>query len=68
MHDLYTHTGEDALRRAVAALPAVIDVDAPRAALPYSHMVEAGPIRELVEKLTPRNATKIRTQLLDRLN
>ena len=60
-HRLYSHVDEDALRRAVYALPSFID----NVEVTEARMVEAGPIRKLVERLPNTKAVKpIKQELL----
>lgn len=60
VHALYTHTDEDALRRAVATLPAVIG-NTP--ALPPAKLIDAAPIRALANKLTGKNWQTVKKEL-----
>lgn len=60
VHALYTHTDEDALRRAVATLPAVIG-DSP-ALLPAKTRDEQ--LREIIEGMTPKTLKKDKARLL----
>jgi len=62
VHALYTHTDEDALRQAVATLPAVIRDTLPAAAT--SHLVDAVPIHATLESMTARNWKAKRDELL----
>lgn len=67
IHRLYTHTGDDALRKAVAALPAVIgENSAP--ALPLAKMIDVAPVRTLAESMTARNWKSKRDEILAKLN
>lgn len=64
VHQLYTHADEDALRRAVSALPAVL-TDKPAAALPPAkEAFDPERVRALAEKLTGRNWRTVKEQFL----
>ena len=63
VHALYTHTDEDALRRAVATLPAVLG-DKPAPALPPAKLIDALPIRTLADKLNVKNWQTVKKELL----
>jgi len=59
----YTHVSELAAAHAVNALPAVMG-DTPAPALPPAKLIDAAPVRALAEKLTPRNAARVKAELL----
>ena len=64
VHALYTHTNEDALRRAVATLPAVIG-DTPAPVLPPPvQTVNAAPIRAALDKMNAKNWPTVKKELL----
>ena len=65
VHALYTHTDEDAMRRAVGFLPAVMggDIPAPTPALPPA-MIAAAPGRALVDELNGKNWRTVKKNLL----
>jgi len=63
VHALYTHTDEDALRRAVATLPAVIG-DTVALALPPAKMIDAVPICATLEKMNGKNWRTVKKELL----
>ncbi len=67
VHALYTHTDEDALRRAVATLPAVLG-DKPAPALPPAKLIDALPIRTLADKLNVKNWQTVKKELLKLAN
>ena len=62
----YTHTSEAAAGAAVAALPDITGPDAITPALPAADVgaVFKSKVRELAEKLTPKNVRDIRDALL----
>lgn len=66
IHELYSHSDEAAMRRAVYALPAVIGEN-PQPLQVGPQMVEAEPIKKLVKKLNARNAKKVKAELLEML-
>jgi len=59
----YTHVGLTAAGAAVAALPSVMG-PVPSTDEKPKELVEAGPIRKLVQTLTPKNSTEVRRKLL----
>jgi len=63
VHALYTHTDEDALRRAVATLPAVIG-DTVALALPPAKLIDAAPIRAALDKMNGKNWRMVKKNLL----
>ena len=65
VHALYTHTDEDALRRAVATLPAVIGNTPPPKPV---ELVNVAPIRTLAKKLTGKNWRTVKNGLLKLTN
>jgi integrase len=65
VHALYTHTDEDAMRRAVATLPAVLG-DAPAPALPAADPLAA--MREKVRAIADRLNGKTWRKVKDELN
>lgn len=62
VHQLYTHTDESSMRRAVATLPAVITEQQEQAEKPKT--VEAEKVQALAEKLTAENWKEIKSELL----
>jgi integrase len=62
----YTHTGEAAASKAVAALPDILGQTTAKPALPAPDPVAdlKAQVRELVEKLTPQSLTTVRGELL----
>ena len=67
MHDTYTHTGEAAMKAAIATMPAIFGNTPPLllpAPAPAPRLVDAGPIRALAEKLTGKNWKITRDELL----
>jgi hypothetical protein len=63
VHQLYTHADEDAMRRAVGALPAVLG-DVPAPALPPAPTVSAAAVLTLAEGLTAETWEKTRAAML----
>jgi len=64
VHQLYTHADEHALRRAVTALPAVLE-DTPALPAGETVTVPVAKLRELAERLTRRNIDEVRSELLE---
>jgi len=59
----YTHVGEAAAGKAVAALPSVTG-DSPKTVKPEPETVDAESVRKLAKKLTVKNVAKIKKELL----
>lgn len=67
IHELYSHTDNEAKRLAVYALPSFTGDKSAELADPLSPRVEAAPIRKLVKKLSTQNVQKIKSELLEML-
>ena len=63
----YTHIGEAAATAAVAALPDITGQAIAKPALPAANVgtVPKAKVRELTEKLTPKNAVEIKAKMLE---
>ena len=66
IHELYSHTDSEAMRRAVYALPSFTEKE-PDPVEPEPRTVQADPILELVKKLTTRNVRGVKAELLELL-
>ncbi len=64
VHELYTHSDEDAMRRAVAALPAVLGNASFPVALPPARMIEAERVRAIADGITAKTWKAARAELL----
>lgn len=64
VHALYTHTDEDSLRRAVAALPAVIGGNPAPVLPPPVKTVNAAPIHAALDKMNVKNWRTVKKKLL----
>jgi integrase len=67
IHELYSHTDAEAMRRAVYALPSVTGGKVKRLAPPEAKALDTIKIKKLVEKLTPTNSTRIKKELIELL-